>query len=160
MKYQPLNVEFVNPFVESTYAVFRTMLGMQLKRGSLYLKQGFQPSHEISGIIGLSGRAQGVVLLGMGREVATEVTNFLTEQRPLDIDSDVIDAIGELANMIAGGAKTALADLQMSISLPSVIAGRNHTVSFPTGAPPIGIPFESPFGPLALEVSLVVANPN
>ncbi len=48
----------------------------------------------------------------------------------------------------------------MSISLPSVIAGRNHTVSFPTGAVPIGIPFESKFGPLALEVSLVVASNN
>ena len=80
--------------------------------------------------------------------------------RPEDIDSEVIAAIGELTNMIAGGAKTALADLQMSISLPSVIAGRNHTVSFPTGAVPIGIPFESKFGPLALEVSLVVASNN
>ncbi len=41
----------------------------------------------------------------MEREVALEVTNILTQQRPEDIDSEVIDAIGELTNMIAGGAK-------------------------------------------------------
>lgn len=155
MKYHPIKIEFVNPFVEATFSVFRTMLKMELQRGALYLKEGFQPRHGISGIIGLSGSARGTVLLGMSAELAMEVTTLLTEQRPTYIDSEVIDAIGELTNMIAGAAKAKLAQLQMSISLPSVIAGMNHTVSFPTGAIPIGIPFESQYGPLSLEVSLV-----
>ncbi len=155
MKYQPIKVEFINPFIEATVTVFRTMLGLKLERGALYLKQGYQPQHEISGIIGLSGIARGTVLLGMNTDLAIEVTSILMQQRPEGVDSNVIDAIGELANMIAGSAKTQLSHLQMSISLPSVIAGKNHTISFPTGAVPIGIPFESTVGVLSLEVSLV-----
>ena len=48
-----------------------------------------------------------------------------------------------------------LEELSMSISLPSVIAGKNHTVSFPSGAVPVGIPFESELGAFSVEVSLV-----
>lgn len=155
MSYQPIKVEFVNPFLDATCAVFRTMLRTELRRGALYLRQGGESTHEISGIIGLSGKAKGTVLLGMRAEFAMAATEALTGERPNGMTPDVIDAVGELANMIAGGAKTRLEELNMSISLPSVIAGKDHTVSFPSGAMPIGIPFESDLGEFSVEVSLV-----
>lgn len=155
MTYQPIKVEFVNPFLDATSAVFKTMLNTELKRGALYLRQGMTLSHEISGIIGLSGKAKGTVLLGMNSDFAIAVTEKLLGEKPDGITPEVIDAVGELANMIAGGAKTRLEELNMSISLPSVIAGKNHTVSFPSGAVPIGIPFESDLGAFSVEVSLV-----
>jgi chemotaxis protein CheX len=155
MSYQPIKVEFVNPFLDATSAVFKTMLGTELKRGALYLRQGMTLSHEISGIIGLSGKAKGTVLIGMNTDFAISVTEKLLGDKPDGLTPDVIDAVGELANMIAGGAKTRLEELNMSISLPSVIAGKNHTVSFPSGAVPIGIPFESDLGAFSVEVSLV-----
>lgn len=157
MSYHSVNAEYINPFIDATHAVFRTMLNIELERGSLYLKQGLQPSHEISGIIGLTGAAKGTVLLGMGAQVALEATGILAGEHPSQIDAIVIDAVGELTNMIAGSAKTKLEQLRLSVSLPSVIAGRNHSVSFPTGATPIGIAFECEYGPLSLEVSLVDA---
>jgi chemotaxis protein CheX len=157
MSYHSVNAEHINPFIEAVHAVFRTMLNMNLERGRLYLKQGLQPSHEISGIIGLTGAAKGTVLLGMGAQVALKATGILAGEHPSHIDAMVIDAVGELTNMVAGSAKAKLEQLRLSVSLPSVIAGRNHSVSFPTGATPIGIGFESEYGPLSLEVSLVDA---
>ncbi len=65
MKYNPIRVEFINPFIESTHSVFATMLKLEVRRGPLSLKQGLQPEHDISGIIGLSGMAKGTVLLSM-----------------------------------------------------------------------------------------------
>ncbi|BBO31205.1 chemotaxis protein CheX [Lacipirellula parvula] len=155
MSYQPIKVEFVNPFLDATSAVFKTMLNTELKRGQLYLRQGVPQSHEISGIIGLSGKAKGTVLIGMSSDFAIAATNRLLGEQADGLTPEVIDAVGELANMIAGGAKTRLEELNMSISLPSVIAGKNHSVSFPSGAVPIGIPFESELGSFAVEVSLV-----
>ncbi len=154
MQYAPINIEFINPFVESTAAVFQTMLGVTVKRGALYLKESFQPSQEVTGIIGLSGIARGSVLLGLSRPIAIKATSMLLGEPCESLDHHVIDAVGELTNMITGAAKAKLERLQMSIGLPTVIVGRNHTVVFPTGVAPIGIPFETDIGPICLEVSL------
>jgi chemotaxis protein CheX len=66
------------------------------------------------------------------------------------------DAVGELANMIAGGAKTQMQELSLSIGLPSIICGKHHPVGFPAGATPILIPFVSDWGPISSEVGIVL----
>jgi chemotaxis protein CheX len=92
MSYHAINAEFINPFVEATHSVFRTMLNLNLERGGLYVKQGLQPAHEISGFIGLTGAAKGTVLLGMGAQVALQATAILSGEHPSHIDANVIDA--------------------------------------------------------------------
>jgi len=153
-RYTPVKVEHVNPFLAATVAVFRTMLDCEIQRGELHLKGNHQPDHEISGIIGLSGKAVGPVVLSLSRESALAVTEALAGERAEKIDATVVDAVGELTNMIAGKAKADLEQLAMSISLPSVITGRNHSVTFPSGVLPIGIPFECHWGAICLDVGL------
>jgi len=75
-------------------------------------------------------------------------------ERPDTLDAEVVDAIGELTNMIAGSAKAQLEQFAMSLSLPNVILGKNHTVEFPRGVTPIGIPFDSDWGSICLDVGL------
>jgi len=152
--YTPVNVEYINPFVTSAVSVFRTMLQCELKRGELYLKGHVQPDHEISGVIGLSGKATGTVVLSLGRDVAISATEVMLGERPDTLDAEVVDAIGELTNMIAGSAKAQLEQFAMSLSLPNVILGKNHTVEFPRGVTPIGIPFDSDWGSICLDVGL------
>ncbi len=150
-----MKVEYINPFVTSIISVFDTMLGCSLTRGKPFVKSGPQPEHEVSGIIGLSGKARGTVVLSLSREAAINATAELLKERPAEIDGEVTDAIGELTNIIAGGAKAQLEQFAMSASLPSVITGKGHTVEFPSESRPICIPFESKWGPIALEVGLV-----
>ena len=38
VKYSPVKVEHINPFVIATVTAFRTMLNCELKRGELYTK--------------------------------------------------------------------------------------------------------------------------
>ena len=57
-------------------------------------------------------------------------------------------------NIIAGNAKAALEHLEMSVSLPTVITGKNHCVEFPTRVTPISIPFTSPWGEITVDVGL------
>jgi chemotaxis protein CheX len=150
----PINVEFINPFLTSTINVFRTMAACELRRGKPYLTEGKEPKHEISGVIGLSGKAIGTVVLSLGEPVALKVTAALLGEEPPEMNGDVVDAIGELTNMIAGSAKAQLEHLEMSVSLPSVIMGRNHRVAFPGDIKPVAIPFESEWGPICVEVGL------
>ena len=150
-----MKVEYINPFVASTRSVFATMLGCEITRGAPFSKEDHHPQHEISGVIGLSGKARGTVVLSLERNVALAATEALLGERPEDVNADVVDAVGELTNMIAGGAKAKLEQLELTVSLPSVITGKSHTVDFPSQAVRIGIPFESQWGTLLVEVGLV-----
>ena len=150
----PVNVDYINPFLNSAVNVFRTMAACELKRGTPYLANNVEPTHEISGVIGLSGKAIGTVVLSLGELVALKVTEAMLGEAPTEVNGDVVDTIGELTNMIAGSAKAQLEHLQMSVSLPSVIVGRNHRVAFPGDIQPIAIPFESVWGPVCVEVGL------
>jgi len=150
-----MKAEHINPFILSTINVFSTTLSCPLQRGQIYTKQQAQPEHEVSGIIGLSGKASGMVVLTLNREVALRAARALLGDGIQEINSDVADVIGELTNMIAGGAKGQLEQFEMSVSLPSVIMGKNHVIQFPSNATPICIPFDSPWGPVCLQVSIL-----
>jgi chemotaxis protein CheX len=154
-----MKAEHINPFLASTISVFDTMLNCKLKRGVPYLKNGHQPQHEVSAVIGLSGKAQGTVVLGLSREAALGAAEALLQERPAEINGDVTDAVGELVNIIAGGAKAKLEHLDMSVSLPTVITGKSHCIEFPTKITPICIPFTSAWGEITVEVGLCELHP-
>ena len=130
------------------------MASCELTRGKPYLAEGVPAEHEISGVIGLSGKAIGTVVLSLGQPVALHVTAAMLGEAPTEMNGDVIDTIGELTNMIAGSAKSQLEHLDMSVSLPNVVTGRNHRVAFPGDIRPIAIPFESAWGPICVAVGL------
>ncbi len=151
-----MNVECINPFLTSAMSAFATMLDCKLTRGTPYLRKSAQPEHEVSGVIGLSGRARGTVVLSLTREAALHATAaMLDEELPSEINADVTDAIGELTSIIAGGAKAQLAHLDLSVGLPTVITGKCHCVEFPKNVSPLSIPFECDWGRVTVEVGLL-----
>jgi chemotaxis protein CheX len=150
-----MNVEWINPFVAATCKTFSTMLSCPLARGKPCLTQHDRPEHDISGVIGLTGDAVGLVVLSIDKRVAFRAAEVMLEEAVHDINADVVDMVGELTNMIAGAAKAKFERFHMSVSLPNVIVGKNHAIGFPSNARPVCIPFESSWGPVCLEVSLV-----
>jgi len=150
-----MKAEYIDPFLVSTISAFDTMLKCALTRGTPYVKTGAQPEHEVSGVIGLSGKARGTVVLSLSCEAALKATAVLLQEHPMEINADVADAVGELTNIIAGDTKAKLEHLQMSVSLPAVITGKCHCVEFPKKVTPISIPFESAWGRITVEVGLI-----
>lgn len=150
-----MNVEYINPFVRSVLSVFSTMVQCELTRGQPFIKDSFQPAYEVSGVIGLSGKAKGTVVLSLDREAAMRATEALLGERPLTLNADVTDAVGELTNMIAGNAKAQLEHFALSVTLPTVITGKGHCIDFPKGATAICIPFDCEWGAVSVEVGLV-----
>lgn len=149
-----MQVEYINPFIQSLTNVFRTMLNCELERKSLSLKESHAPTYEVSAVIGLTGKASGAVVLSLSRSVAFKVVETLLDVEVNEINADVVDAVGELTNMVAGGAKVGLSQYEMSLGMPSMITGRNHAIKFPSNIRPICVGFGTPWGPLSLEVGL------
>ncbi|MEM6654454.1 MAG: chemotaxis protein CheX [Planctomycetota bacterium] len=147
-----MQVEHINPFLGAISNTFSTMLGAEVpKRGQLVLGDPKVRTYPISGIIGLSGNAIGTVVINLSNEVALRAASALLLEEKSEIDDDVLDAVGELANVVAGQAKSQLEEFNLSISLPNVVHGEGHVIRFP-GTKPLCVPFETDLGPLRLEV--------
>lgn len=149
-----MNAAYINPFLASTTGVFETMLGVEVKHEAPFFRRSFVPQYEVTGIIGLSGNKTGTVAVSLPREMAVMVTEKLLGERPTEIDAQVADAVGELTNMIAGAAKAQLPELQLSLGLPTVIAGNDAAIAFPSRTTPLSLPFTSEYGPLTVEVGI------
>ncbi len=150
-----MRAEWINPFIASLGNAFQTMLSCPVQRGAVALKNGHTPKYEISGVIGLSGKAVGTVVLSLSRSVALKAASTMLLYEAETIDADVVDAVGELTNMVAGSAKAQLEEYELMVSLPNVITGKDHEVRFPSNVTPLSVPFDTPWGPLVLEVGLV-----
>lgn len=153
-----MDVRFVNAFVGSIVNVFKTMVHADVEVGKPVLKQNGSPSAEVSGIIGLTGDVQGCVVLSFPGSVAEQAASKfagadLTTQHP-----DFTDAIGELANMVAGNARKGFVGYNTKISLPSVVVGGNRAEPESKASPFIIIPCETEFGRFNVEIALATVS--
>ncbi len=149
-----MKAEILNPFIQSTVEVLQTMVGIQPRRGTPRLKDSNHTSYDISGVIGLSGQVQGFVAVSFKEGVALEVVRAFLGETVDGLDEQVRDAVGELANMVAGGAKRALSDAgyDLRIAIPTVVVGHDHLIARPRGVPCFEIPFETEAGPFSVEL--------
>ncbi len=151
-----VDVRFISPFLLAVATVFKTMVHMDVKvqKPRALTDPGTQA--DVSGVIGFSGDASGCVVLSFSTPVACQIASAFAGIPIDEKHPDFSDAIGELANMVAGNAKKDFEDMNISISLPSVIIGRGHTVSGLRACPRLAIPCETPCGVFEVEVAMVV----
>lgn len=151
-----LRVELINPFISAVDQTFDMMVGCKVRREAPSLKSNPQALHPISGIIGLTGLVSGTVVLSMSIPLALKSASAMLMTEYSQVDEDVLDAVGEITNMIAGQAKAQLEEYKLSLSLPNVLEGSNTTIHFPDKSQPITIPFTTDWGPLAVEVGFTL----
>jgi len=149
-----MQAEHINPFLRAVSNTFTTMFDCEARRGAISLGESGARFYPISGVIGLSGKAVGTVVVNLSEEVALKAASAMLMTEFTEVDDDVIDAVGEMANLIAGQAKAELEEYDLSVSLPSVITGEGHELRFPSATKPIVVDFDTDFGPMRLEVGL------
>ncbi len=148
-----MKAEYINPFLDASINLFREYLRFDIKNGAPYINQDNHDLNEVSAIIGLAGDIVGAVVLSFTRETAIAMSSRFSGQTYLALTKEVIDAVGELVNIIAGNAKKDLGDFRIEISLPGVITGAKYKINWPQGVPIITIPFESDAGAFTVNVS-------
>lgn len=152
-----MDVRYVNAFIRSIRNTFETMCGLQVTVGEPQLKTSDKPAADVSSVIGFSGDAAGSVVLHFRFDVASKIASAFAGAEITAEHPDFADAIGELANMVAGGAKSQFEGLNISISLPNVIVGKSHNVSVSKSSPRLVVPCETPVGVFSVEMGMVLA---
>lgn len=112
--------------------IFSTMVGLE---DLLHLPIPIDPVTDfkdcVSALVGLAGTCSGLVGLHMPSDLAIRATSSMLGMEVADIDDDVNDAIGEIANMIAGSFKMHLSKSGQDIRLstPSVVCGKEYVIT-------------------------------
>ena len=152
-----LNITLVNPFLGAAYDVFKQVIGCELKKGKITLKEEPTAEHEVAIIIGISGREHtGIVVYSMQDYTAKKIINNLVPDFQFSNDKKIFtDALGELANIISGNAMSEFTKngLKLSITTPSVITGNAfelHLLKQTT----LSADMISPFGNLEVNVAM------
>ena len=73
-----MRVEYINPFVETSYRVLKEVLGgVDVQRGDLYLKSTAMPVMGVAALVGLAGDVEGRVLFDMTFETALNIASAM-----------------------------------------------------------------------------------
>jgi chemotaxis protein CheX len=153
-----MKAEFINPFLTSTKNVLETMCQTQAKSKQPELKKGNKSYGEVTGLIGMaSEKVSGCMVVSFSKScILNIVGNMFMEPPKEEIDDEILDAVGELTNMICGGAKAQLAKLdhKFDLATPTMIKGKGVEISYFSAAPTIVIPFETENGNFVIEANL------
>ena len=127
-----MRVEYINPFVETSYRVLKEVLGgAEVKRGDLYLKSTAMPVMGVAALVGLAGDVEGRVLFEMTFETALNIASKMKEEKLPAFDDLAKATISELANLITAQSVTKLHDLGFKFDLtpPALFAGEKMEIA-------------------------------
>lgn len=113
----------------ATHSVFETMLGVTPEERAGRQASSPDPSDGVLALIGMAGDWVGTGTLSGSAGAARFLAGKFLTQEFAEVDEEVLDAIGELSNMVFGNVKTMLEDQlgPMGLSIPTVICGCNVT---------------------------------
>lgn len=88
-----------------------------------------RPPDSVTAAVHFVGDWRGVTLIECTSQQACQfAARFMGIDQPAEIDSDVRDVMGELANMVAGNLKSLL-PRGVDLSMPCVVEGSDYNVS-------------------------------
>jgi CheY-specific phosphatase CheX len=156
---QLLDAQLVNSVVGATTDILATMASTTVVCKEIKAETDYRPTGDISAVIGISGEGgEGMFALSFPLPLANLIISRLLGLPPDKISSDDrCDGVGELVNMISGNTKAFLSQQSgkvYTLSLPTVIQGRNHEISSrPKNSPYLVLLFEVEGQTFTLQVS-------
>ena len=111
--------------------VFSTMLMVDLECDGVYEDQSCLIQSNLTSIVGFGDGVRGMLAIHCPAEVAQRITAAFLGVEKQEIDEEVKDAIGEIANMVAGNLKVSYKknDIDVVLALPTSIVGESFVVT-------------------------------
>jgi chemotaxis protein CheX len=150
-----MKVEFINPFLESIVNVLETMANVKATPGKPQRKEEDVAHGDVTGVIGMaSEQVKGSLAITFTSAAIFDIAKRMLGEEVTDINNTVTDLVGEITNMVTGGAKRVLAEqgYDFDMAIPAVIAGKNHRISHKSNGMKIIIPFSIIAGKFYVEV--------
>jgi chemotaxis protein CheX len=149
-------VNHAKEIADATCEIFSSMIMLEVTAKEATQRTNPHFENSITGMVGLAGTSRGNLLIHLPASVATAVTTAFLGMDVDSIDDDVCDAIGELANMLAGAVKTALdpGGSDIKLSMPSTVYGESYSLDCHDSGTNVLVPFDLDGGEFSVELQL------
>lgn len=131
-----METAIVESIKEATYEVFSTMLMLEVKNEDSFCQKENNISTDLISSLHFFGeKYMGKIAIFAYSNVSCDLAAAMLGMDSPELDEEVEDCMGEIVNMIAGGAKTKLEDTMGLLHLltPWVIAGKHLTITSKLG---------------------------
>jgi chemotaxis protein CheX len=105
--------------------VFDMMMGCQLRP-----PETPNGSFDTTSMVGLAGKIRGILTFSCGAKAAMLLASKMLAAPATEVNREVLDALGEVCNMVAGNFKNKIAGMGdgCMLSVPTVVTGKNYSM--------------------------------
>ncbi len=146
----------VSAFAEASRDTFRDMFSVD---ATLSSTRELAPSEEhgwdLTGLIGIAGRMQGVVAVRLTGAFAQKLLAGTGVKGGNDAEHRQLEGglVGELCNIVAGSVSSR-GGFDFEIAPPVVIRGPNHKIGWPSIAPVTALGFKAASGDFEVDICI------
>ncbi len=147
-------MEFTKKIVETTEELFNTMIFLEVSADPPFAEGKQAIGCHVSAMIGLTGDFSAMLGIHCPETTGLAISGAMLGMEIEAIDADVKDALGEIANMLAGGLKERFAaeGLNLELAIPTAISGKSYTIASSTKNNRVIIPFNIEQGQFFVEM--------
>jgi chemotaxis protein CheX len=148
--------DVLDHLVLATHEVFETMIFKQLSALPPVDGDAARPRSNVVATVAFAGHRRGAVSFHSSLPTANLIAGAMLGQPAETINGEMPDAIGEVANMIAGSFRTRLAAVEpaSAIAVPTVTIGSDFSTRYVSEVRRALCPFEMEGEPLFVELIL------
>ena len=149
-------MDYTQSLIDATREIFETMLMMDPVPGKPMTERKNVFRGAITGMVGMAGGCKGLLAIHSPDRVAMVITSTFLGMDVDSVNDDVKDAMGEMANMLAGSVKSTLASQgkDVKLSIPSAVCGEEYCLECPEAGVGVSVPFTLPEGEFVVELQL------
>ncbi len=127
-----MDIVMINALLASLFTIFSTMVRLKIQPGDPLLKQNNIAKGEISALIGMNAEGvQGSVALSLSLPAIRLISKSMMNYEIVSADDEALDLVGELVNMLVGGAKRILSEkgYDFDMQTPKLLRGEGHEIT-------------------------------
>jgi chemotaxis protein CheX len=134
----------VDALHEAVKEVLQTFTGQAPSPENSFIRDEPEALGEVSAVVGLAGKSfTGSFAVSFQKECIFQIVASLFGHTPQEINEEVRDAAGEMANMMCGAFRRRFEQQGISLqaSTPVVVTGKDHTLKFLCQSKRLVIPY-------------------
>jgi len=126
-----MDILMINALLSSLFTIFETMVRQEIQAGIPILKEDNIAKGAASGIISMNTEgASGSVALSLTLPAIRKISLGMLGEEFTSVNKEAADLVGELTNMLVGGAKRIMAEKghEFDMHTPQLLVGDGHEI--------------------------------
>lgn len=126
-----IDILMINALLSSLFTIFSTMVRLEIQAGTPVIKLDNIAKGAASGLIGMKTEgASGSVALSLTLPTIRKISLGMLGEEFTRVDKEAADLVGELTNMLVGGAKRIMSEKghDFDMHTPQLLVGDGHEI--------------------------------